>query len=627
MKIPRLPLLLVLLALSWLPSVTRAQQTPAPKRVLVLYWYDKVYQGQNLWDQNFQAFLPGNLEYYPEYLEANRFPGENQSQALRDYLLKRYSDRSIDVVVANSEASLNFLLKYRNDLFPHVPIVFYCVSRPLASEIQGQTALTGIVIISSYKRTLELALNLNPQVNQVFVVSGSLEHDRRFEVVAREELREFEGRIKINYLTDLSPNELIAKTATLPDRSLVLYAWQQARDDQGKVLESGEILSSISKATPVPIFGMSVHLVGRGIIGGHVYTVEAAAGKVAEVVGRIANGERAEDIPIQNVPTVPMFDWRELKRWGISENRLPPGSIVRFKDPTFWDQYKWRIVGGFTIILLQAALIAVLLVERRRRQRAKLALDQLNSELEERIAARTAALNNKSRELETFAYSVAHDLKAPLRGIDGYSRRLVEDYSRDLPAEVRSFIQTIQASSEEMSQLIDDLLDYSRLERREFKPDRLVLHRLITKLVDQKRRDAAERNINFVINVDGGTVLADANSLIQSLGNYLDNAVKFTHQTPQPRVEVGSKETATSCLIWVRDNGIGFESKYSDQIFGIFQRLNPAEEYPGTGIGLAIVRKAMERMGGRAWAESEPGGGATFYLEIPKMTQSEVDRT
>ena len=105
----------------------------------------------------------------------------------------------------------------------------------------------------------------------------------------------------------------------MPDRSLVLYAWQQARDDQGKVWESGEILSSITKATPVPIFGMSVHSVGRGIIGGHVYTVEAAAGKVAEVVRRIANGERAQDIPVQNVPTVPMFDWRELARWGMRE--------------------------------------------------------------------------------------------------------------------------------------------------------------------------------------------------------------------------------------------------------------------------------------------------------------------
>ena len=614
--------MLVLLALSWLPSVTRAEP-PARKRVLVLYWYDKVYQGQFLWEQSFQASLPGNVEYYPEYLEANRFPGENQSEALHDYLLKKYADRSIDVVVANSEASLNFLLKYRSDLFPHVPLVFYCASRPLPSEIQGQKALTGVVIISSYKKTLELALSLNPQVNRVFVVSGSLEHDRRFEVVAREELREFEGRIKINYLTDLSPAELVARTANLPDRSLVLYAWQQAQDDQGKVLESGEMLSLITKATPVPIYGMSVHSLGRGIIGGYVYTVEAAAGKVAEVVRRIANGERAEDIPVQNVPTVPMFDWRELKRWGISEDRLPPGSIVRFKDPTFWQQYKWRIVGALTLIVLQAALIAVLLFEIRRRQRARLALAQLNAELEDRIAARTAALNNKSRELETFAYSVAHDLKAPLRGIDGYSRLLIEDYSKDLPDEARSFIKTIRTSSDEMNQLINDLLDYSRLERREFKRDRLELNPLITTLVEQKKREAADRNIDFVVNVNGGTVVADSHSLIQSLRNYLDNAVKFTSQTHQPRIEVGSKETATSCCLWVRDNGIGFDSTYRDQIFRIFERLNRADEYPGTGIGLAIVSKAMERMGGRAWAESEPGQGATFYLEIPKTACSQ----
>jgi signal transduction histidine kinase len=317
-----------------------------------------------------------------------------------------------------------------------------------------------------------------------------------------------------------------------------------------------------------------------------------------------------------------MFDWRELRRWGISEDRLPPGSVIRFRELTFLERNKWRIIGVLTLFALQTLFIAVLLIERRRRQRAGEALDQLNTELEQRIAARTAALDNKSRELETFAYSVAHDLKAPLRGIDGYSRLLLEDYAGSLDDEGRSFLETIQTSTEEMSQLIDDLLAYSRLERREFVPDRLELQSFITRLVEQKKREATERDIDFEVNVNGGTVVADANGLIQSLGNYLDNAVKFTRQVPQPRIEVGSKETMTSCLLWVRDNGIGFDIKYHDQIFDIFQRLNPAEDYPGTGVGLAIVRKAMERMGGRAWAESEPGRGATFYLEIPKMNES-----
>jgi len=137
-------------------------------------------------------------------------------------------------------------------------------------------------------------------------------------------------------------------------------------------------------------------------------------------------------------------------------------------------------------------------------------------------------------------------------------------------------------------------------------------------MVEQKKREATDIGIEFVVNVNGGSVVADANGLTQSLRNYLDNAVKFTGKIPSPRIEVGSSETAQHHLIWVRDNGVGFDMKDHDRIFNIFQRLNASEEYPGTGIGLAIVRKAMERMGGRAWAESESGQGATFYLEIPK---------
>lgn len=312
-----------------------------------------------------------------------------------------------------------------------------------------------------------------------------------------------------------------------------------------------------------------------------------------------------------------MFDWRGLRRWGVSESSLPPASVVRFKEFTFWELYKWRIAGVIALLILQSAFIAVLLVERRRRRRAKEALDRLNAELEERIAMRTAALHAKSRELEAFAYSVAHDLKAPLRGIDGFSRLLLEEYARSLDDEGRYFLQTIQAATDEMNQLIDDILAYSRLERREVKSDRIELGSMIRSLVEEKKRETAEHPIDFVIDVNGAIVLADASGLAQSLRNYLDNAIKFTGKVSQPRIEVGSKESGESCQLWVRDNGIGFDMKYHDRIFDIFQRLNVTDDYPGTGIGLAIVRKAMERMGGRAWAKSEPGQGATFYLEIP----------
>jgi light-regulated signal transduction histidine kinase (bacteriophytochrome) len=144
------------------------------------------------------------------------------------------------------------------------------------------------------------------------------------------------------------------------------------------------------------------------------------------------------------------------------------------------------------------------------------------------------------------------------------------------------------------------------------------LRPLVDSAILQKRREITDRDVEFVVNVNGGIVLADANGLSQSLKNYLDNAIKFTRDAPGARIEVGSKETEQSCVLWVKDNGVGFDMKYHDRIFGIFQRLHRSEDYPGTGVGLAIVRKAMERMGGRAWAESEQGSGATFYLEIPK---------
>jgi len=252
------------------------------------------------------------------------------------------------------------------------------------------------------------------------------------------------------------------------------------------------------------------------------------------------------------------------------------------------------------------------------RKRAADALNLLNAELEQRVSQRTADLGIKSRELETFAYSVAHDLKAPLRGIEGYSRLLVEDHADKLDEEGRFFLENINNSSEEMNRLIEDLLAYSRIERRTMKPDRLELGPFITALVEQKKYEETGRGIDFVLNVNGGKVVADAIGLTLALRNYLDNAIKFSRHTKAPRIEVGAWENEGSCRVWVRDNGVGFDMKYHDQIFEIFRRLHFDEDYRGTGVGLAIVRKAMERMGGRAWAESETGRGATFYLEIPK---------
>lgn len=246
---------------------------------------------------------------------------------------------------------------------------------------------------------------------------------------------------------------------------------------------------------------------------------------------------------------------------------------------------------------------------------------KLNAELEQRIAERTAQLEAKNRALETFAYTVSHDLKAPLRGMDGYSRLLLEDHLDRLDEEGQTFLRNIRTAAEQMNQLIDDLLVYSRLECRPLQTDKISPQRLVQSLLAEYAAEIEQRGVTATLAIPEMVVSADPDGLAMVLRNLLGNALKFTQQTAKPSIEIGGRKTKNFCILWIRDNGIGFDMKYHDRLFEIFQRLHRTEEYPGTGIGLAIVYKAMQRMGGRVWAESEIGKGATFYLEIPNETE------
>lgn len=259
------------------------------------------------------------------------------------------------------------------------------------------------------------------------------------------------------------------------------------------------------------------------------------------------------------------------------------------------------------------------------RKRRQAELLRLNAELEERVAQRTAELQLRNRELETFTYSVSHDLKAPLRGIDGYSRLLEEDYSAQLDAEGRRFLSTIRRATQQMNQLIEDLLAYSRLERRTLQPVAVDPAELVHSLLAERGDEIAQRGVEVRLDLPAIQLNVDPEGLALALRNLLDNALKFTRTVAAPVIEIGSSVEDGSAAgsatgiyrLWVRDNGIGFDMKYSQRIFDIFQRLHRSEEYSGTGVGLAIVHKAIERMGGRSWANSEPGIATTFYLEVP----------
>jgi PAS domain S-box-containing protein len=249
-------------------------------------------------------------------------------------------------------------------------------------------------------------------------------------------------------------------------------------------------------------------------------------------------------------------------------------------------------------------------------KRAREELQLLNAELEQRVETRTEELATLNQSLESFVYSVSHDLKTPLRGIEGYSRLLQQDYGAILEGEGKLFLQNISDGIKRMNDLINDLLAYSRMSRRILNDEAINLNVLLDELLAERGRDIAMRGIQLDISLPPLIVYADEEGLSLVLRNLLENAIKFSQNEPKPHIQIGAKQDENTGTLWIKDNGIGFDMKYVDRIFEIFQRLHRLEEYPGTGIGLALVKTAMQRMGGKVWAESETDHGATFFLEL-----------
>ncbi|OHC69922.1 MAG: hypothetical protein A3H93_18725 [Rhodocyclales bacterium RIFCSPLOWO2_02_FULL_63_24] len=261
------------------------------------------------------------------------------------------------------------------------------------------------------------------------------------------------------------------------------------------------------------------------------------------------------------------------------------------------------------------------------RQRAEKAVRALNQELEQRVAARTAQLEAANTELEAFAFSVSHDLRAPLRAIDGFSRILVEDYESTLDAEGRRLLGVVRENSARMAQLIDDILSFSRMSRRDMETGDLDIGALAQSVFDELRAAVPGRMLVLKIG-ELPTAWGDRAMMRQVLANLISNAIKFTGPRAEALIEIAgdTDNGADESHFYVRDNGVGFDMQYVEKLFGVFQRLHSTEEFEGTGIGLAIVKRIIVRHGGRVWAEGEVDGGATMHFTLPRIAQPQQRR-
>jgi light-regulated signal transduction histidine kinase (bacteriophytochrome) len=247
---------------------------------------------------------------------------------------------------------------------------------------------------------------------------------------------------------------------------------------------------------------------------------------------------------------------------------------------------------------------------------ARQAADIIDSkQVEDQLQQRTIELEASNKELEAFSYSVSHDLRAPLRSITGFSNVLLEDYSKELDDEGKSYLKKISDSGELMGQLMDDLLKLSRVTRSDLTMEKLDLSNMAQKIISDLVKEEPKRKVKVTIAPDI-TANGDKNLLGLALQNLLGNSWKYTGKTAEPRIEMGTVEHDGKMAYFVRDNGAGFDMTYANKLFMPFQRLHKATEFAGTGIGLATVQRIIRRHGGEVWAEAKVGEGATFYFTL-----------
>jgi signal transduction histidine kinase len=322
---------------------------------------------------------------------------------------------------------------------------------------------------------------------------------------------------------------------------------------------------------------------------------------------------------------------------------VQPDAIVAHSDDALKPVVARLNIHGFAVVAIRVrhAVIGTLSVQRSEpnrsytdddvtllqdlADRAGLAIEnaRLYGQLEQRVRERTRELEIANGELEAFSYSVAHDLRAPLRGIAGFSRTVIEDYADRLPADGVGHLTRIEAGAQRMALLIDDLLDLARVSRAQLRSSRVDLSAMARTAIARLQAEQPVRNVEIVVE-DGLVAQADPGLLDIALTNLLDNAWKFTGKRARARIELAACADQRPRTFFIRDNGAGFEAKYAAKLFGVFERLHPANEFEGTGIGLAIARRIIDRHGGRIWAESTVGEGATFFFTLETAVASDA---
>jgi signal transduction histidine kinase len=556
---------------------------------------------------------PWPLDITENSLVTARFSDENPEAPFVDYLRALFAKRPLDLIVSIGAPAANFVQRHRQQLFASTPMVLMAVDERRVQYSNLTANDTAVAVRINYLSAFENILQVLPDTKDVIVVVGTSPIEKFWKEAIAEEVEPLANRIKLSWTDELSFEALLKQASALPPHTAIF--WELMIVDAAGVVHEGDVpLTRLHAVANAPIFSYDESFFGSAIVGGPLLLVADSSRQTAAVAIRILGGEKPSEIktpPIQFAS--PVYDWREMQRWGISENRLPSGSEILFRPPTAWDQYRWQILFIAAVILTETLLILGLLYEHQRRRRAEVQSLQRMTEL--------AHLNRIATAGE-LSVSIAHEVKQPLAAIVAQSSAALRWLAHTTPDlnEARAALKKIIFAGDRASEIVDNLRAMFRKESGARRP--LDINNLIANVVRLTSHEAQKHGIlvyaTFFDRPKPQT-LGDQAQLEQVFLNLVMNAIEAMKSSKSDRRILELKTSVNEgheVLVTVADSGPGVDVENFEKIFDAFFTTKP----DGMGMGLSICRSIIESHAGRLWA-SRGDPGLIFFVSLPSVNR------
>lgn len=547
---------------------------------------------------------------YVEDLDLYRFTGPSYLQDLQSYFRDKYRDKTISIIISVGSSALDYALRLRTALWPGVPVLFAAVDRKTA-EVGNIPGVTGLTIQLHLADMIRAARLLLPNTGRFAIVGDRLETQLYFSQFA-EELADYSKQFEFIDLTGLPLSEVKQHVSNLPDHTAVLYLG--INSDQSATYVSAEVAPVVAQAANSPTIVSIETFFGSGAVGGYLLSPRDVGREAGHLVLRVLQGAAVSTIPVAKSDSLKLIvDWRQLERWGINERSLPVGTEIRFRSPSVWEQYRWQISATIAVLLLQAAMIAKLAIEYRRRHIA---------EQESRRRILQVIHLNRTATAGALSASVAHELNQPLGAILNAAETADILLSEDNPniALLRELIVDIRRDDQRASEIIKHLRGLLK-RRSEVELETFDINEVIKGALRIVAPEAATRGVALdTIHVTRAfPVRADRVHLEQVVLNLIANGMDAVSKSApdQRRLIIQVLPSGVSEVeVVVADLGPGIPNEALKNIFEAFYTTKAS----GTGLGLSIARTIIETYGGRIWAENRESGGAIFRFTLPLAT-------